>query len=361
MPAAAVQLFISPPLTRRRAPGMNGVPLAVVPPQSKAPLMLWLLVAGNVLAWGGALLAFHSQPVLLGTALLAYLLGLRHALDADHIAAIDNVTRKLVQTGVRPVAVGLYFALGHSTVVVVACAVIASASLALRESIERWHATGSVIGTIVSATFLFAIAIANIAMLASLYRAQRAAGTREPPPPRTSWLGRLLRPILALVTKPWHMYGLGFLFGLGFDTASEVALLAISAGQASSALPFWSVMLLPALFTAGMSLVDTLDGVVMARAYGWALTGASPRIRYNVTITLISVAVALIVGSIQVASLLEEQGVGSGLILEIAALQEHFVALGGGIAVLLIGCWWGAMLLARGRRMRTLAQTQGAE
>jgi high-affinity nickel-transport protein len=323
--------------------------------QGKTRLMLWLLAAANVLIWSAAVAAFHTQPVLLGTALLAYLLGLRHAVDADHIAAIDNVTRKLVQTRVPPVAVGLYFSLGHSTVVVIACAVIASASLALRESIERWHATGNVIGTVVSASFLFVIAIANILMLVSMYRAQRGAslavkgGARagEMPALQTSWLGRLLRPVLALVTQPWHMYGLGFLFGLGFDTASEVALLAISASQASSALPFWSVMLFPALFTAGMSLVDTLDGVVMARAYGWALTGPSPRVRYNITITLVSVIVALIVGSIQVAALLEQQGVGSGLIVEVAALEEHFVALGAGIAGLLLGCWAMALLLAR--------------
>src|SRR5580700_11139583 len=194
------------------------------------------LITANLAAWAWALAAFHHYPVVLGTALLAYGLGLRHAIDADHIAAIDNVTRKLMQQGQRPVAVGLFFSLGHSTVVVLASAAVALAAGALEGRLASFKLVGGVIGTLVSAIFLFLVAAANLLILLSVYRtfldARRGRAFAEDDLnhllAQRGLLGRLFRPMFRLVSRSWHMYPLGFLFGLGFDTATEIGLLGIS-------------------------------------------------------------------------------------------------------------------------------------
>src|SRR5580704_1374724 len=221
-----------------------------------------MLIAANLSAWAWALIAFAHQPILLGTALLAYSLGLRHALDADHIAAIDNVTRTLMQAGKRPVAVGFFFALGHSTIVVLASLGVAATTAALQSRFASFKDVGGLIGTSVSALFLFAVALANLVILGGVYRAFR--GVRrgglyveadfDRLLAQRGLLARLFRPVFRLVTKSWHMYPLGFLFGLGFDTATEIAVLGISAAEASRGLSIWSIMVFPALFAAGMSL-----------------------------------------------------------------------------------------------------------
>ena len=224
-----------------------------------------ILLAANVAAWAWAWIAFHDNPLLLGTAFLAYSFGLRHAFDADHIAAIDNVTRKLMQEGKRPVAVGFFFSLGHSTVVVGLAVAIALTAAALQSHFEVFKTIGGMIGTSVSALFLFAIAAANIVVLLQVYRAFRTVkqGGRlveddvDGILAKRGFLGRIFRPLFAVIERSWHMYPLGFLFGLGFDTATEVGLLGISATQASQGLSLWSIMVFPALFTAGMSLMDT--------------------------------------------------------------------------------------------------------
>jgi nickel/cobalt transporter (NiCoT) family protein len=231
-----------------------------------------------VSAWLWALIAFHDYPVLIGTAFLAYTFGLRHAVDADHIAAIDNVTRKLMQEGKRPVSVGFFFALGHSTIVVLASAVIALATVSLQDRFESFREIGGLLGTLISVLFLFLVAAANIGVLCSVYRTfqnvRRGAAYREEDLDhllgQRGLLGRVFRPMFRLVSRSWHMYPLGLLFGLGFDTATEVAVLGIAAVEASRGLPIWSIMVFPALFTAGMSLIDSTDGVLMLGAYGWA-------------------------------------------------------------------------------------------
>jgi len=233
-----------------------------------------LLIAANLAAWAWALLAFHNHPVLLATCLLAYSFGLRHGVDADHIAAIDNATRKLMQEGKQPLALGFYFSLGHSTVVVIATIGVALAATAFKEKLEGFQEIGGLIGTSVAAAFLLIIAVINIIILIDVYRAfQRVKqGGSYTPQDVDAMLAnggglftRLFRRLFGLIGKSWHMYPLGFLFGLGFDTATEIGLLTIAAVQASNGLPLWSILVFPALFTAGMTLVDTTDTKVMVR------------------------------------------------------------------------------------------------
>jgi high-affinity nickel-transport protein len=271
-----------------------------------------ILLAFNLGAWLWAGIAFHHYPVLLGTALLAYSFGLRHAVDADHIAAIDNVTRKLMQDGKRPVAVGFMFSLGHSTVVVLGSAAIAGTALVLQHRLEALRNVGAVVGTLVSAFFLFAIAIVNLIVLRSIYQAFIRVRRGEPYVEEDfnlllgnrGFLARLFRPMFAMISRSWHMYPLGFLFGLGFDTATEIGLLAISAAEASRGLSFGAILVFPVLFAAGMSLIDTTDNILMLGAYGWAFVKPIRKLYYNMTITCVSVIVALIVGGIEALGLL---------------------------------------------------------
>jgi len=307
-----------------------------------------VLLLGNALAWVWALLAFHGYPVLLGTAFLAYTFGVRHAVDADHIAAIDNVTRKLMQEGKRPVAVGLFFSLGHSTIVVLASAAIALATATLQGRFESFRMVGGVIGTLVSVLFLFLVAAANFVVLCSVYRTFRSVrrggayveedlnhllGQR-------GFLGRLFRPMFRLVSRSWHMYPLGFLFGLGFDTATEIALLGIAAAEASQGLPIWSIMVFPALFTAGMSLIDTTDGVLMLGAYGWAFNKPIRKLYYNLTITFVSVLVAVLIGGIEALGLVAGRlGLEGRFWTFIGALNDNFGSLGYLIIAIFIASW----------------------
>ena len=292
-----------------------------------------ILAVANIAAWLWALVAFHDYPVLVGTALLAYTFGLRHAVDADHIAAIDNVTRKLMQEGQRPIGVGFFFSLGHSTVVVLASTAIALTTSALEGRFESFKLVGGVIGTLVSAFFLFLVAAANFLILRSVYRTfqgvRRGAAFVEEDLnhllARRGLLGRLFRPLFRFVTRSWHMYPLGFLFGLGFDTATEIGVLGISAAEVSKGLPIWSIMVFPALFTAGMSLIDTTDGVLMLGAYGWAFAKPIRKLYYNLTITFISVLVAVLIGGIEVLGLLADQLNLTGPFWEfIGALNDNF-------------------------------------
>ena len=294
-----------------------------------------VLAMGNVAAWAWAVALFHNQPVLLGTAFLAYGLGLRHAVDADHIAAIDNVLRKLMQSGNRPVGVGFFFALGHSTVVLIAAA-IAVAGIALGGSSELLRSAGSLVSTLVSAFFLFAVAVVNIVILRGVWhtfqRVRRGGAYADEELDillnGRGLLARLFRPLFRLVTRSWHMFPLGFLFGLGFDTASEVALLGISASQAAAGTPLASILVFPALFAAGMSLVDTTDGLVMLGAYDWAFEAPLRKLYYNLTITFVSVVVAVLIGSIE---LLDMVGNKLGFTGD---LCTYFDSLGGNLNVL---------------------------
>src|SRR6202012_5922413 len=296
-----------------------------------------VLLIINALAWVWAFVEFRNHPVLLGTASLAYTFGLRHGVDPDHIAAIDNVTRKLMQERKRPLFAGFFFALGHSTVVVIASLLVALSMAVLQAKFDGFKEIGGVIGTTVSALFLFGISLANIAILVSVYRAFLAVrrGERlidedlQRVLAQRGLIGRLLRSFFGIIGRSWHMYPLGLLFGLGFDTASEVGMLGISARQASAGLSVWSILVFPALFTAAMSLVDTTDGVLMVNAYGWAFVKPIRKLYYNLTITLVSIVVALLIGSVEALGLLGDKlGLAGGFWDFIGALNDNFGALG---------------------------------
>ncbi len=271
-----------------------------------------LLFAANALVWAWAVIALAGRPTLLGTAVLAYVLGLRHAVDADHIAAIDNVVRKLMQEGKRPVAVGLFFSLGHSLVVALAVAAIATAAFALRRHFHEFKLIGSIIGTATSAFFLLAIAAINLVVLRGVWRSFLRARRGEPVAEDElnlllsgrGLLARIFRPLFRMVTRSWQMFPIGFLFGLGFDTATEISLFTVAASQASDGLTLGTVMIFPALFAAGMTLLDTTDSVLMVGAYGWAFLNPIRKIWYNLTITAISVIVAVLIGGVEALSLI---------------------------------------------------------
>ena len=312
------------------------------------------VIAANVAAWLWALAAFHAHPILLGTALLAYGLGLRHAVDADHIAAIDNVTRKLMAEGKRPVAVGFFFSLGHSTVVVLASLAVALAAMTFRSQFEAFRAIGGFVGTLVSATFLLAIAAMNFAILASIARSflrVKAGGAEEDLDALlagSGLLARLLRPLFRMIRASWQMYLLGFLFGLGFDTASEIGLLGISAAQGSGGLMLWSIMVFPALFAAGMSLIDTADGILMLGAYGWAFMRPLRKLTYNMAITFVSAVVALLIGGVEALGLIGEKLALKGAFWNgIGALNGNFGTLGYLIIAIFVVCWIGSAAIYR--------------
>jgi nickel/cobalt transporter (NiCoT) family protein len=305
-----------------------------------------VLIAANLLAWAWALAAFHGSPLLMGTALIAYGFGLRHAVDADHIAAIDNVTRKLMQEGKRPISVGFFFSLGHSTVVIAAALMIALTASSLQRSFPGVIENGGLIGTLVSVIFLFAIA--NLVVLIGVFRVFRRAKCGEGYAEeelnaflaRRGLLSRLFRTLFRLISRSWHMYPLGFLFGLGFDTATEIGLLGISAAEASKGLSIWSILVFPALFTAGMSLVDTSDGVLMVGAYGWAFVNPLRKLYYNLTITAASVVVAMVVGAIEALGLAAEKlGLTGGLWNAIDFAAGNFTALGCLVIGIFIASW----------------------
>lgn len=331
--------------------------------RTKITAIYTILLVFNLAAWFWALVAFYHHPVLLGTAFLAYSLGLRHAVDADHIAAIDNVTRKLMQEGKRPVAVGFMFSLGHSTIVVLGSIAIAGTALALHHRIDAVRDIGGMIGTLVSALFLFGIAIVNLIILRSIYRAFARVRCGEPYVDEDfdlllgnrGFLARLFHPVFRMIRCSWHMYPLGILFGLGFDTATEIGLLGISAAEASKGLTLWSILVFPILFAAGMSLVDTTDNILMLGAYGWAFVKPIRKLYYNVTITSISVVVAFAVGGIEALGLLTAQLHLKGRFWSfISSLNNHFGLLGYCIVALFAVSWIISIAVYKWRRFDAL-------
>ena len=269
----------------------------------------------HIAGWGMLLLVAPQEPALFGLGALAYSFGLRHAFDADHISAIDNTTRKLLQGGKRPVAVGFFFSIGHSTVVLL---ISIALGLAIRFVVDgvvgeggQLKNLGGLIGTSVSGLFLLLIGLLNLVILLDIVRVYQRMRrgefdrqTLEDHLVSGGVFTRLFHRLFALITESWQMYPIGFLFGLGFDTASEVALLAISVGAASRGLPFMAVLSLPLIFAAGMSLMDTTDGAFMAKAYSWAFSSPIRKLFYNLTMTGLSVAVALLIGLLEVAQIL---------------------------------------------------------
>ena len=322
-----------------------------------------LLIIFNGAAWLWALAAFHRYPVLLGTAFLAYSFGLRHAVDADHIAAIDNVTRKLMQEGKRPVGVGLMFSLGHSTIVIVGSLALAAAALGLQQRIDHFRSIGGAIGTLVSAVFLLAIAIVNIVILCSVYGTFRRVRRGEPYVEEDldlllsgrGFLARIFRPVFAMIRSSWHMYPLGVLFGLGFDTATEIGILGLSAAEASRGLSLWSILVFPVLFAAGMSLVDTTDNVLMLGAYGWAYVKPIRKLYYNLTITSVSVVVAFVIGGIEALGLLRGQLHLQGAFWAlIGRLNDNFGILGYCIIAIFALAWVVSIAIYKFRHIEDL-------
>ena len=287
--------------------------------------MLAVIVALHLVGWitlvciaDPARLSLGGKAFGIGVGLTAYTLGLRHAFDADHIAAIDNTTRKLMSDGQRPLAVGFFFSLGHSTVVFALAVLLATGLKAVigpvaDDSSTLHHYTG-VIGTSVSGVFLYLIAILNVVVLigilrvfARLRRGQYDGAELEQQLANRGLINRFLGRFTKSITKSWHMYPVGLLFGLGFDTATEIALLVLAGTSAAAGLPWYAILCLPVLFTAGMCLLDTIDGSFMNFAYGWAFSSPVRKIYYNITITALSVAVALLIGSVELLGLFAGQ------------------------------------------------------
>jgi nickel/cobalt transporter (NiCoT) family protein len=299
--------------------------------------MYALLAILNIGLWIVAIVTFHNYPVLLGTAFLAYSFGLRHAVDADHIAAIDNVTRKLMQQGKRPVGVGLFFSLGHSTIVFGLSAVVAATAVAIKDRFNSIENFGNIAGTLISALFLLAIAIMNVVILVSVvdtFKRVKAGGVYDEEDlnlllTKRGFFSRIFRGLFRLIDHSWQMYLVGFLFGLGFDTATEVGLLGISAAEASKGLPIWSIMVFPSLFAAGMALIDATDSVLMLGAYGWAFARPIRKLYYNITITTVSVIIAVVVGGIETLGLVQGELNLTGAFWDaIASLNNNFGVLG---------------------------------
>ncbi|MEV8148793.1 HoxN/HupN/NixA family nickel/cobalt transporter [Arthrobacter sp. NPDC080073] len=269
-----------------------------------------------------------------GLGVAAYTLGLRHAFDADHIAAIDNITRKLCNDGRRRMSVGFWFSLGHSSIVFGMCALLAAGIRSLADNTgtagTEVHSFFGLFGTAVSGFFLYTIGLLNLGVLLGIIKTVRrmrqgectAVELDQALSVNIGLLNRAYRRVTRLVSRSWHVYGVGLLFGLGFDTATEVSLLILAGGAAASALPWYAILTLPVLFAAGMSLLDSIDGVFMNFAYGWALSRPVRRAYYNVVITGLSVAVALGIGSVELFSILVQRtGISAGPLAAIGRLD----------------------------------------
>ena len=312
-------------------------------------------LAGGVgllhLAGWGLLLAYGlGHPAFLALGGLAYTFGLRHAFDADHLSAIDNTTRKLLQDGRRPVAVGFFFSLGHSTVVLLIDGVVSDGGML--------RSIGGTVGTVVSGGFLVAIGVMNLIILIDIVRMYRRMQSGRQDRDQiehdlatggfmTRFFGRVFR----VIEHSWQMYPVGFLFGLGFDTASEVALLAISAGAAAKGLPFLAVISLPLIFAAGMSLMDTADGAFMAKAYSWAFTSPMRKVFYNMTMTSLSVAVALFVGVVELTQVLIQALDLRGGVFGAIARFDVLGHAGYFIVAAFVMAWAVAFIVYKARRM----------
>jgi high-affinity nickel-transport protein len=292
-----------------------------------------------------------------GLGFTAYIFGMRHAFDADHIAAIDNTTRKLMADGQRPLSVGFWFSLGHSSIVFGLCLLLSVGVRTLAGQVENDQSTlqtvTGLIGTLVSGVFLMIIAVLNLIVLRSIlgvFRRMRGGeydeAALEEQLNKRGLMNRILGGATRAVTRPWHMYPVGLLFGLGFDTATEVSLLVLAGGAAAFNLPWYAILTLPILFAAGMSLLDTIDGCFMNFAYGWAFSKPVRKVYYNITITGLSVAVAMIIGVVELTGLLAEKlGIDSGPLGAVRNLDLNVV--GYAIVGLFVLTWVVALLVWR--------------
>jgi nickel/cobalt transporter (NiCoT) family protein len=312
----------------------------------------------HVAGWGLFIYYSRHHVALAGLGTLAYTFGLRHAFDADHIAAIDNTTRTFLQQGKRSMGVGFFFSLGHSTIVFALAIGLAVAAKAVNAGIPAFQHYGGTIGTSVSGVFLLLIGVLNLIVLVDIGRIFRGMKSGSYDRERLEqrlldrgfmnrfFIGRFAR----MVSKSWHMYPLGLLFGLGFDTATEVGLLALAAGVATNHVPFLAVLSLPLLFAAGMCLMDTIDGAFMSKAYGWAFGNPVRRIYYNITVTGLSVAVALAIGGVEVLQVVSQRlALDGGFWSAVGGID--FGSLGYAIAALFVLTWVAAAVTWRARHI----------
>ncbi|KAI5796397.1 putative nickel transport protein [Peziza echinospora] len=367
----------------------------------KASGIIIVLVIVNLLVWGGVGVVLHYNSSLMGTAVLAYTLGLRHALDADHISAIDLMTRRLIASGQRPVTVGMYFSLGHSTIVVITSLVVAATAAAFSEKFDRFSRVGGIIGTSVSTAFLVVLAGVNIWILWRLWKKMGGRLERERERRRrgegqggregfgdecesgggggdllkmegAGCMFTVFKGAFRLIDRPWKMYPLGVMFGLGFDTSSEIALLGISAIQAAKGANIWLIMIFPVLFTAGMCLLDTTDGALMSALYTSTSLASDPIsiLYYSIVLTIITVLVAVAIGTIQLLSLIynvAEPTPGSSKFWDgVERLTEKYDVIGGcivacfvvlGVASVLVHKRWRGWVMAReGRGVKIVVE-----
>ena len=318
--------------------------------QRRSKIIIGFLVFFNISVWLVLLAVVNFSYSMISLGALAYLFGLRHAFDADHIAAIDNVTRKLRQDGKKHVGTGLFFSLGHSTIVLIMSVVVVIVVRSFSPAIKSMQGIGGIFGTIISAGFLTIIGIINLLILKDLYKIfklyKKSGKIDEHMDIATNellnkrgFMGRFFSFAYKKIDKSWKMYPIGFLFGLGFDTATEIAILGISAALAkNSQLPLWGVIIFPLLFTAGMCLMDSLDGLVMMRIYDWAMVDAMRKIFFNMVVTAASVFVALAVGTIEWIQIIsEEMSINSPFFNFINNL--NFELLGVGVVIVMIASW----------------------
>lgn len=319
------------------------------------------LIAFNIATWVWAIIAFHDSPVLLGAAVLAYSFGLRHAFDADHIASIDSVTRKLMQQNKRPITIGLHFSIGHSLALVLFVTIIAvvATSSSINGNFNFFGNTAGIVSTFVSVSFLLIMAVINLTIARSTYltfKEVRNGGTYVEEDfdillNKRGFFSRIFRPLFRFVSKSWHMLFIGFLFGLGFDTATEVSLLGIAGAEAAKGLSVWVILAFPALFAAGMSLMDTTDSILMVGAYGWAFRKPVRKLYYNLTITTISAIVALVVAGIETMGLLTEQFNLKGQWWDaVNSVSSHWGFIGVFIVAIFILSWFVSTLVYRIKR-----------
>ncbi|KAF7443139.1 HoxN High-affinity nickel permease [Pyrenophora tritici-repentis] len=335
-----------------RIPYLRRLPFAAI-------AIIITLIAVNLLVWAAVGIVLHWHTPLISTAILSYTLGLRHALDADHISAIDLMTRRLIAAGQRPVTVGMFFSLGHSTVVIATSLVVAGTAAAVSDKFDNFERIGGIIGTSVSAAFLLLLGLMNVYILYKLIVQMKKMIASEPGSENEQFkiqgggcLFPILQKLFKLVDRPWKMYPLGVLFGLGFDTSSEIAILGISSIQATKGTSIWLILIFPLLFTAGMCLLDTTDGALMMSLYTSTQLARDPIAicYYSIVLTVITVIVATIIGTVQFLNLVlnvaEPQGkfwdgvekLGDAWDIVGGAICGTFI-LFGGLSVLLYKPW----------------------
>ncbi|KAI1212378.1 NicO-domain-containing protein [Annulohypoxylon truncatum] len=330
--------------------------------------IIGLLILSNLIVWAavGVVLRFH--PTMISPAVLSYTLGLRHALDADHISAIDLMTRRLIASGQRPVTVGTFFSLGHSTIVLVTCVVVAATSGALRDRFAGFQYVGGIVGTSVSAAFLILLCLGNGWVLWRLVRRLSVVLREEGEDPRRAeregededqaaanlqlegagFLANVFRKLFRIVDRPWKMYPLGVLFGLGFDTSSEIAILGIASIQGAQGTSLWIILIFPLLFTAGMCMLDTTDGALMMALY---TSKAFARdtvaiLYYSIVLTGITVVVSAFIGIIQLLSLVQNVAEPEGTFWDgLSEISDHFEIVGGCICGLFLVAGLGSVLV----------------